>query len=499
MLKSILSVGSFTLLSRITGLVRDIMMAAILGAGPIMDAFSVAFRLPNHFRVIFAEGAFNAAFVPNFTKILTQEGEDASKRFQARVLTWLILSQIILLIPALIYTEQFVKLFLSDSRLALATDLTRITFPYLFLIALVTLWGGVLNASNRFAAAAAAPILLNVSIIATLSLYYMFPTSGHAAAWGVLISGALQALFLCVAVRRANLFVWPATSQLTQNMGRFFKSFGPAVIGSAGVQIAMLIDTIIASSLPTGALSAIWYADRLYQLPVGVIAIAGGTVLLPTMSKLLAKGQDTEAYKAQNRTAALILALAAPCVIAFLTIADVLLAGLFQRQAFDENATLAASSVLKAYGVGLPAIVLIRVVLPSFQARGDTKTPMIISLIAIIINIVLKLILTGEYGAAGLAFATSVGAWINLGLLCVVAMRRGLMRPDRKLFWMMAVIGMACLWLLAIMGLEPFFAGYVKNITYFSKEIRMLVISAVGMTVYFGALALGLKVLKLRV
>lgn len=499
MLKSILSVGSFTLLSRISGLVRDVMMAAILGAGPIMDAFSVAFRLPNHFRVIFAEGAFNAAFVPNFTKILTQEGEDASKHFQARVLTWLILSQIILLIPALIYTEQFVKLFLSDSRLALATDLTRITFPYLFLIALVTLWGGVLNASNRFAAAAAAPILLNVSIIATLSLYYTFPTSGHAAAWGVLISGALQALFLCVAVRRANLFVWPATRQLTQNMGHFFKSFGPAVIGSAGVQIAMLIDTIIASSLPTGALSAIWYADRLYQLPVGVIAIAGGTVLLPTMSKLLAKNQDREAYAAQNRTAAIILALAAPCVIAFLTIADVLLAGLFQRQAFDANATMAASSVLKAYGFGLPAIVLIRVVLPSFQARGDTKTPMIISLFAICINIALKLVLTGEFGAAGLAFATSVGAWINLGLLCIVALRRGFMRPDSKLSWMVAVIGMACLWLLAVMGLEPFFASYVKNITHFSKEIRMFIISAVGMSVYFGALGLGLKVLKLRV
>ena len=156
MLKSILSVGSFTLLSRVTGLIRDILMAAIIGAGPIMDAFTVAFRLPNHFRVIFAEGAFNAAFVPNFTKILTQEGEIAAKNFQARVLTWLILSQVVLLIPAMIFTQQFVGLFLSDNRLQLATELTRITFPYLFMITLVSLWGGVLNATNRFAAAAAA-------------------------------------------------------------------------------------------------------------------------------------------------------------------------------------------------------------------------------------------------------------------------------------------------------------------------------------------------------
>jgi putative peptidoglycan lipid II flippase len=499
MLKSILSVGSFTLLSRITGLIRDILMAAILGAGPIMDAFSVAFRLPNHFRVIFAEGAFNSAFVPSFTKILTQNGDEAAKKFQARVLTWLIVSQIILLIPALIYTKEFVALFLSDNRLPLATELTRITFPYLFLIALVTLWGGVLNAANRFAAAAAAPILLNISIISTLSLYHLFPTSGHAAAWGVLISGLLQAGFLVIAVRRANLFVWPAFTKLTENMERFFKSFGPAVIGSAGVQIAMLADTIIASSLPTGALSAIWYADRLYQLPVGVIAIAGGTVLLPTMSKLLAKGQDIQAYKAQNRTAAIIFALAAPCVIAFLTIADVLLAGLFQRNAFDANATQAASSVLKAYGFGLPAIVLIRVVLPSFQARGDTKTPMIISLIAICINIALKLVLTEKFGAAGLAFSTSVGAWINLGLLCLIAKSRGFMLLDSKLGWMISVISMACLWLLAVMGLEPLFASYVKNIPHFGKEIRMLVISIVGIAVYFGALGLGLRVLKLKV
>ena len=244
MLKSILSVGSFTLLSRVTGLIRDILMAAIIGAGPIMDAFTVAFRLPNHFRVIFAEGAFNAAFVPNFTKILTQEGEIAAKNFQARVLTWLILSQVVLLIPAMIFTQQFVGLFLSDNRLQLATELTRITFPYLFMITLVSLWGGVLNATNRFSAAAAAPILLNVSIVATLSLAFMFSTSGHAAAWGVLVSGILQAAFLGFATQRAKLFVWPATSQLTQNMGQFFKSFGPAVIGSAGVQIAMLADTI---------------------------------------------------------------------------------------------------------------------------------------------------------------------------------------------------------------------------------------------------------------
>ncbi len=498
MLRSILSVGSFTLLSRITGLVRDVLMAAIIGAGPVMDAFTVAFRLPNHFRVIFAEGAFNAAFVPNFTKILTQEGENAGKRFQARILSWLILSQVVLLIPALVFTEQFVGLFLSDSRLSLATDLTRITFPYLFLIALVSLWGGVLNATNRFAAAAAAPILLNISIITTLGFAFLFPTSGHAAAWGVLISGLLQAGFLGLAVQRANLFVWPATRQLTENMGRFFKSFGPAVIGSAGVQIAMLADTIIASALPTGALSAIWYADRLYQLPVGVIAIAGGTVLLPTMSRFLAEAKDALAYRAQNRTAAIILALSVPCVIAFLILPEILLAGLFQRQAFDAAATLAAASVLKAYGFGLPAIVLIRVALPSFQARGDTKTPMIISLVAICINIALKLVLTGKFGAAGLAFATSAGAWVNLGLLVFIAIKSGYMQLDAKLFWMGANIFMACLWLLAVIGLEPAIADHIKNISSFGKEIRMSVISLLGIAVYFSALWVGLKSLKLK-
>ncbi len=477
---------------------RDILMAAIIGAGPVMDAFAVAFRLPNHFRAIFAEGAFNAAFVPGYTRIRTQDGEEASQQFQAGILSWLLISQVILLGLALVFTEPFVRFFLSDSRLPLATELTRITFPYLMLITLVTLWGAVLNATNRFAAAAAAPILLNLSLIGAILISYLFPTPGHAAAWGVLVAGILEAGFLAIAVQRAGLFVWPSLPRLSGDIRSFFAKFFPAVIGSAGVQLAMLADTIIAGWLPAGAISAIWYADRLYQLPVGVIAIAGGTVLLPTMSRFIAEGRDKVAYRSQNRTAAIILALAAPCVIAFMAVPDILLAGLFQRQAFDAQATSAAAAVLKAYSLGLPAIVLIRVVLPSFQARGDTKTPMLISLGAVAINIGLKLALTGTHGAAGLAFATSIGAWVNLLLLAVIAHRRGILQPDKTLAWMSAAIFMACLWLLAIIGLEPFVALYSLDLPHFGKEIRMFIIALLGAITYFGALALGMRLLRLR-
>ncbi len=498
MLKSILSVGGFTLLSRVTGLLRDIIMAAVIGAGPVMDAFTVAFRLPNHFRSIFAEGAFNAAFIPAFTKIRTRDGEAASNAFQGRVLAWLLLSQIILLALALAFTGPFVSLFVSDARLPLATELTRITFPYLLLITLVTLWGGILNATGRFSAAAAAPILLNLSIGGALLIAFLFPTPGHAAAWGVFVAGVLEAGFLAFVAGKAGLLATPGKLSRTPDIRNFFRNFVPAVIGSAGVQIAMLLDTIIAGQLPQGAVSAIYYADRLYQLPVGVIALAGGTVLLPIMSKLLAEGKEKAAFRSQNRIATVIFALSAPCCIAFLMIPDILLAGLFERGAFKAMATSASGSVLAAYSLGLPAIVLIRAVIPSFQARGDTKTPMLVSLTAVGINILLKLILTGPFGASGLAMATSVGAWINLGLLTFFAIKRGQMQPDRDFFWSVAAIALACIWLIAALELEPYLAPVALASPILPKEMRMIGISLAGIVTYFGFLLAGMRLLGLK-
>src|SRR6186997_2798264 len=314
MIDRILTVGGITLLSRVTGFLRDIMLAAVLGAGPVADAFFVALRLPNHFRAIFAEGAFNAAFIPAYARVRVASGPDAVRLFGDRIFTLLLASQIVLLAVALLFTPRVIELlapgFSSEpGRFALAVDLTRITFPYLLLVSLVTLYGGILNALDRFAAAAAAPILLNLSMMMTLALAAFFSTAGHAAAWGVLLAGILEFALVAGDASRAGVLPrlrWP---DFDADVKKFFRALGPATVGSAGVQLALFADTVIASFLATGALSALYYADRLNQLPIGVIGIAAGTVVLPEMARRIAAGDDAGARHAQTRAIELTLLL----------------------------------------------------------------------------------------------------------------------------------------------------------------------------------------------
>jgi putative peptidoglycan lipid II flippase len=438
MIERILTVGGYTLLSRITGFVRDIMLAAVLGAGPVADAFFVAFRLPNHFRAIFAEGAFNAAFVPAYARIHEQGGAQRAGLFADRIFTLLLVSQIVLLAVALLFTPTVIDVlapgFARDpGRFALATDLTRITFPYLLLITLVTLYGGILNALQRFAAAAAASTLLNLSMMVTLALVAFFPTAGHAAAWGVLMSGVLQALLVGGDTWRAGAMTvlrWP---ELDADVRKFFRALGPATIGSMGVQLALFADTIIASFLPAGALSALYYADRLNQLPIGVIGIAAGTVILPEMSRRIAGGDHQGAARAQNRAIEFTLLLSIPCVAAFFVIPDLIMRALFMRGAFTAADANAAARTLTAYAFGLLPFVLIRSAVATFFARGDTATPVKAALIAAAVNIAFKVLLMGTFAQVGLALATSIGAWINLVLVIWFATRAGHAYHDGRL------------------------------------------------------------------
>ncbi len=438
MIERILTVGGFTLLSRISGFVRDIILAAVLGAGPVADAFFVALRLPNHFRAIFAEGAFNAAFVPAYARIRQQGGAERAGQFADRIFTLLLASQIVLLAVALIFTPVVIDVlapgFAHDpGRYALAVDLTRITFPYLLLVTLVTLYGGILNALQRFAAAAAAPILLNLSLIVALALAAFFPTAGHAAAWGVLIAGILEFLLVAGDATRAGTLTrlrWP---QLDADVRQFFRALGPATVGSAGVQLALFADTIIASFLPAGALSALYYADRLNQLPIGVIGIAAGTVILPEMARRIAAGDETGAVQAQNRAVEFTLLLSIPCVAAFFVIPELIMRGLFVRGAFTAADALAAGRTLSAYAFGLLPFVLIRSAVATFFARGDTTTPLKAALIAAAVNIAFKVLLMGPLAQVGLALATSIGAWINLILVLWFAMRAGHLQIDERL------------------------------------------------------------------
>src|SRR6201996_94784 len=438
MLGRIFTVGGYTLLSRLTGFARDIMLAAILGAGPVADAFFVAFRLPNHFRAIFAEGAFNAAFVPAYAHAHGEKGEEAAGLFSDRVFTLLFFSQVILLLVAWLFMPQAMSILApgfthDEAQRDLAIALTRITFPYLLLITLVTLYGGMLNVMHRFASAAAASIFLNIAMMATLAVAVWFPTPGHAAAWGVLISGFLQYFLLAGDLAFHGGLPRFAPLKLDEDVRGFFKALGPATLGSMGTQVALFADTIIATFLPAGALSALYYADRLYQLPIGVIGVAIGTVLLPEMSRRITADDDAGAAGAQRRAFEFTLVAAIPFVAAFLTVPDVITRALFTRGAFTKGDAAAAAMTLAAYSVGLIPSVMIRSAVATFYARKDTATPMKASLSGLAVNVILKFLLMGSLAQMGLALATAVGAWINLLLVLGFAVRAGYLELDRAL------------------------------------------------------------------
>src|SRR5881398_786180 len=472
MLGRIFTVGGYTLLSRLTGFARDIVLAAVLGAGPVADAFFVALRLPNHFRAIFAEGAFNAAFVPAYARIREQGGPGPAQLFADRVFTILFGCVGLLVILALLFTPAVIAVlapgFAEDpGRFVLAVELTRITFPYLLLMSLVTLYGGILNALARFAAAAAAPILLNVAMMAALAVAVLFPTPGHAAAWGVLIAGVLEALLVGGDTLRngvLTVFLWP---KWDEDVKRFFNALAPATIGSAGTQIALFADTVIASFLAAGALSALYYADRLNQLPIGVVGIAVGTVLLPEMASRIAGGDEAGARRAQRRAIELTLLLSIPCLVAFLILPDLIMRALFMRGKF--TAADATWQTLVAYALGLLPFVLIRSVTATFLARGDTATPVKASLTAVAVNVAFKALFYSFTALAqvGLALATSIGAWLNLGLVIWFAARRGHLVLDPALRSAMlrltaAAIALAAVLLLARSPVAELFAGWTS-------------------------------------
>jgi putative peptidoglycan lipid II flippase len=490
MLGRIFTVGGYTLLSRLTGFARDIMLAAILGAGPVADAFFVALRLPNNFRAIFAEGAFNAAFVPAYAHVQGGQGEASAKLFANRIFTLLFLSQVVLLVVAWLFMPQAMSIlapgFTDDpEQRRLAIELTRITFPYLLLITLVTLYGGMLNVMHRFASAAAASIFLNISMMATLAVAAFFPTPGHAAAWGVLISGFLQYFLLAGDLATHGGLPRFAPLRLDEDVRAFFRAVGPATLGSMGTQVAMFADTIIATFLPAGALAALYYAERLYQLPIGVIGIAIGTVLLPEMSRRITAGDHDGAAMAQRRAFEFTLLSTVPFVAAFLTVPDVIMRAMFARGAFTKADAASAAATLAAYAVGLVPFVLIRSAVSTFYARKDTATPVKASLTGLSVNVLLKVLLMGSLAQVGLALATAIGAWINLLLVIGFAVRADYLKLDRaflrslRQFLVIGIVLAAVFWLTARIA-----AIQLVSLSMLRDETTLGLLIVVGGAVY---------------
>ena len=490
MFRSVATVGAWTMASRILGFARDMLIAAKIGAGPLSDAFFVALRLPNLFRQLFGEGAFNAAFLPAFSGTYATEGP-AKARALANALAGLmtmVLSGIVLL--GIVFMPQLLFVlapgFVGEAlRFPLAVELTRITFPYLLFICLAALVSGVLNGMDRFAAAAAAPVLFNlVTMAALIGLTPFVATPAHALAWGVAVSGVLQLGMLLVAARGAGMVINPLSlPRLTPEVRAVLRRMGPGLVGAGVTQVNLAIGIIIASLLPAGAVSYLYYADRISQLPLGVIGAAVGTALLPLLARQLRTGQPLLAHRSQNRAIELSLAFALPAAFAMAVVAQPIIQALFEHGAFGPEATRATALALIAYAAGLPAFVLVKALTPGFFARGDTATPVKVAMGVVALNLGLNLALTPLLGHVGIALATSAASWANVLVLGALLMRRRRLVLDRRLRRAAPrLAGAACVMAAVLLALEAAIFPLAGGL---ARMAGLAVLVGTGLGVYF--------------
>jgi putative peptidoglycan lipid II flippase len=435
--RSTATVGAYTMVSRVLGFAREILTAAYLGAGPLSDAFFVALRLPNLFRSLFAEGAFAQAFVPIFSGTLAREGRAHALVFARDTFAFLLLALCLFLLAGEVFANPILHVVAPGferhpAEFRLVIQLTRITFPYLLFISLVSFLGGMLNAVEKFAANAASAALLNLFLIVTL--LFSRPLTDQALAWAVTLSGLAQFLWLGWSCWRHDLLLPPRRPRLTQEVATLLRIMLPGVVGAGAMQINIVVSTAIASLAPTGSVSYLSYADRLNQLPLGVVAIAVATVILPRLSREIRNGQDKAAIHTQNRGLELALLLTLPAAVALGAAAHPILAVLFERGRFGPYQVNQVAPALMAYAAGLPAFVLTKVVVTGFLARRDTITPVKIALVVVAINAALTVLLGLVLGFAhvGIACATSIGGWINALSLIAISHRRGHFHLDAR-------------------------------------------------------------------
>jgi putative peptidoglycan lipid II flippase len=451
LVKNTATIGGLTLVSRVLGFVRDQLMAHFVGAGFASDAFLVAWRLPNLFRALFAEGAFAAAFVPMFNRTVGEDekaggaGLPAGLRFAENVLSILLPFLCVFTTIVMIFPKPVVWLITlgfkeggGPEKLALATALTQITFPYLALISLVSLMGGIMNSLNRFWVNAAAPVLLNICMIAGILFFrgHSEIDTARTQAIAVTVSGVAQLAWLIWSARQAGVVLKLKRPTASPEVRKFLNILGPAILGQGAVQINLLIITMLAAGfLSQGAVSYIYYADRLNQLPLALVGIGVGTAILPVISRQIGRGETQAAVHTQNRAIELSLLLALPAAAGLMTGAHPLIHGLMQSGHFTGEDTDNTAAVLTALACGLPAYILIKVFTPGFYARGDTRTPVRIAMFEMACNLALNLALVfgTKLAFVGLAISGATCAWINAGLLYYVLRRRDLFHTDAQL------------------------------------------------------------------
>ena len=413
----------FTIISRILGYVRDILIAIFLGSGPLADAFFVAFRIPNTFRRLFSEGTFNAAFVPSYTSEL-YNGKEQSEKFTTNVFSLLILSLFFLVLIIEIFMPAFVFIIApgfsgSEDKMNMAINLTRITFPFLLFVSLSSFFTAILNSHNRFAIAAAVPIILNIFLISVLLygnilgdklVYYL--------SYSVTIAGIVQFLFLYKYVRKFYSPKFLLKVSIDEKVKKFFKKLLPSIFSSGVTQINILIGTIIAS-FQASAVSYLYYADRIYQINLDIAGIAIGTVILPQLSKYIQNNENEKIITIQNKALELSLFLSIPATIALLIASEEIISALFGYGSFDELGVKNSAKALFYFALGLPAFSLIKIFSSFFFARHNTKLPFYISLVSVLLNIIISVIFFKKIGFIIIPIATSISSWFNSILLFI--------------------------------------------------------------------------------
>jgi len=490
------TVGSGTMLSRILGFAREVLMAAVLGTGPVAEAFYAAFQFPNTFRRLFAEGAFNAAFVPLFAREIEAGGVAGAKKFSEEVFgvlfsILLVLTILMELAMPFVIRYAIAPGFASDpGKMLLTVELAVIMFPYLICMSLGAMMAGMLNSLHRYFAAAIAPVFLNVILVSVLSVAWYGGYDGRevglALAWGVLAAGLVQLGIVFFAVRRAGVSIGFRRPRLTPNVRRLLWLALPAAITGGITQINTLVGTAIASG-KAGAVPSLNLADRVYQLPLGVVGVAVGVVLLPELARALRSGNRIEAANLQNRSVEFTLFLTLPAAAALMTMAEPIVRVLYERGAFTPADTTVVAEVLLIFGIGLPAFVLIKAFTPGYFAREDTRTPMLFAGVSVAVNVLLALWLFPSMGAPGIAAASAVAGWINAALLFGVLIRRGHWGTDRGLIKRAPRLLVAsALMAAAIYVVVGYFSTQLGSTSPFHTQATTLLLVVLGaMAIYF--------------
>ncbi|MBL9029495.1 MAG: murein biosynthesis integral membrane protein MurJ [Caedimonas sp.] len=492
LLRSMTTIGAFTIGSRLMGFIREMLMASLLGAGAVSDAFIIALKLPSVFRRILAEGAMNAAFVPLFSGLLATKGEQKAKSFAEEILALLTLISLGLVVLAELFLPILMPLFVpgfkaTPERMALAIEFSRLTFPFIFLISLTALYSGILNSYEKFAAVASSPMMGNIAVILTVYvlLWGTNTQAGYAFSIGILACGIVQLLWVIIPLARRGIVLSWVKPRWTSEVKRFFKLMAPAAAGSGVVQLSIFIDTLIASLLPAGGISYIHYADRLNQLPLSVLGTAVGTALLPLLSKKIRTGDIAGAEESQNLALEYTLLFTLPATLGLILLAEPLIKVTYEHHEFNSASTLPTARALMVLAAGLPAYVLIKIFTTSFFAREDTKTPVIIGILSVIANVLISLSLLKSLQHVGIALATAISAWMNAALSGIILWQRGAFQFNdrfRRFLPRVALSSFATsFWILALKKVS----SEALESTFFSQFIALFVMVGGGIFGFF--------------